>query len=109
MYRKSLSLFIMILSVILTGCGNNSDAIRVKNLSDIGQKVLFMYTYDHSYGLAFTGSYIDNEGNVYDFEISDMEALNKMDEDEFINYLLTTKDKKLVGTVDKNKLLKQYN
>lgn len=110
MYRKSICLLIVILSLILTGCGNNSDTNRVKNLSDIRQKILFTFTYvNGSYGFTYTGLYIDNDGNVYDFEIPDMDAYNEIVKMGFINYLLTMKEKKLVGTVDKNKLLKQFN
>lgn len=111
---KNLKKIIILLILIMGWCGYyyHATANDLKDLSEIEQKVLFVYIdVNTAYVETYEGYYIDNEGNVFSFDLA---HLDKNEEEKlyklgYPSYLATMDNSKLFATVDKKKLLKYYN
>ncbi len=110
MKRARTVIFFIFLFLGMFGCNEPTTDNEIVNISEIKQKIIFIsYYVNAAYDFTFDGLYIDNQGNVYAFDLSDSEYSKPNFDISLPDYLATMDGNELIGTVDKNELLKYYN
>ena len=94
----------------MIGCNEHTTDNELANISEIKQNILFINYYSNAaYDYIFKGAYIDIQGNVYAFDLSDSEYRESTSNISLPDYLAAMDGNELIGTIDKDELLKYYN
>ena len=108
--RMKIVIFSILYGVGIIGCSKHTADNEIVNISEIKQKILFInYYVNAAYDFTFEEVYINNQGNAYAFDLSDSDYNNPSSEISLPDYLAAMDDNELIGTVDKDVLLKYYN
>lgn len=102
MRKIKILIIVTFCGVGMIGCGKSAKIDEIQDLDEVKNTILFIYSDTNAaYDYTFKGSYIDNKGNVYDFDFSDQGYDDSIFRVGLPNYLAAMDGNELIGTVDK--------
>ena len=110
MKRIKIMIFSILFAGGIIGCNEHTTDNQIVNIGEIKQKILFInYYVNAAYDFTFEGVYINNQGNVYAFDLSDSDYNDPTSEISLPDYLAAMDGNELIGTINKDEILKYYN